>query len=787
MILSRMRPKTIVSRVFISIIIVLIVLNMLVAASMFVASQNLILTSAHNTNMALLQSQATAYRQILANQTQFAQLLYNSLSVKQLMSNSALTPYDLYVNYFSVNNMVIANDYIFSVYVFNSKARTVYVMGQGACIRSFDEFYDQAFLTELIEASPARLSNDTPLVRTITVPKEIQLVKEDQIGEVYSVVMGQYASTADAQLGGALVVNLYASHQLLTSSGQSGEGTYFSILDSAGRVVSSTKEGQFLNLWSDRTMYTQALSGEESGSYVATDEAGERVIITFLRLAGYDRTLISTAPYAQFASQIGVLGTSTALIVLSILALGLLASVALSRKIVKPFSTFFSQISGPYVRTDSTRSLSYDDLHDFALHTVEQYTRLTDLEQYQLQNAAYLKEYRLRNLLERPDADIAELDMGIAHGEPADGLPSTIDVSKPVCFAYMLVDGGQEARLNDYVLERLIAEAMPEVVAWELITLARYRWLLVYQLPEGMETAALTQGIIAQLREIQLTVRNTFGQRVAIALKTDIADAAYWHPAMRQVEKRIEQRYLLGYDTVIMQGQPFDPDWEMKPFIQGVNQVRKIMLEGEAGELDTAWDEMCAALQMASVPNARKAVDILSSSLFITLMNMRARDVAHIAIDYAEVAQRAEGADTLQEALSILRLIPRAVFDRTETKLDRRNEEIAGYAIDYIAQHLDDPGLNYAMVADQLRISGAQLKRVFRLKTGESLSTYIRDLRLRRAEEALVGTALPIEEILDTVGWENKKYFFTVFKQVHGITPSEYRLRMNMNEGRENP
>jgi YesN/AraC family two-component response regulator len=43
------------------------------------------------------------------------------------------------------------------------------------------------------------------------------------------------------------------------------------------------------------------------------------------------------------------------------------------------------------------------------------------------------------------------------------------------------------------------------------------------------------------------------------------------------------------------------------------------------------------------------------------------------------------------------------------------------------------------------------------------------------AKEFLTNTSRSIKEIAFELGYENKDYFFTAFKKVAGMTPTEYR------------
>ena len=61
--------------------------------------------------------------------------------------------------------------------------------------------------------------------------------------------------------------------------------------------------------------------------------------------------------------------------------------------------------------------------------------------------------------------------------------------------------------------------------------------------------------------------------------------------------------------------------------------------------------------------------------------------------------------------------------------------------------------------------------------TGESFSKLVRDKRCSVAANLLINTELPIENIINEVGYENKSFFRKVFKEKYGKNPLEFRRR----------
>ena len=66
---------------------------------------------------------------------------------------------------------------------------------------------------------------------------------------------------------------------------------------------------------------------------------------------------------------------------------------------------------------------------------------------------------------------------------------------------------------------------------------------------------------------------------------------------------------------------------------------------------------------------------------------------------------------------------------------------------------------------------------MFKAMSGLSLRAYINALRIRDAVVYLENTDMPISEIAYTLGYEDSKYFSTVFLREKGCSPSAYRKR----------
>lgn len=104
----------------------------------------------------------------------------------------------------------------------------------------------------------------------------------------------------------------------------------------------------------------------------------------------------------------------------------------------------------------------------------------------------------------------------------------------------------------------------------------------------------------------------------------------------------------------------------------------------------------------------------------------------------------------------------------SETHSDRREDF---QVLRYIEDHLSEVTLND--IADHFGFSVSHCSRLIKASTGQSFNDWKRALRIRRAEQLLMGTKTPVSEI--KLGFENPESFIRAFKKELHITPAKYR------------
>jgi two-component system response regulator YesN len=128
--------------------------------------------------------------------------------------------------------------------------------------------------------------------------------------------------------------------------------------------------------------------------------------------------------------------------------------------------------------------------------------------------------------------------------------------------------------------------------------------------------------------------------------------------------------------------------------------------------------------------------------------------------------------------LWFIRKIMEATRNVTEKKREQNNS-IVGKAKEYMKQNYEKD-LSLDDVAKYVDISPYYFSKLFKEEEGENFIDYLTSLRIEKAKMLLQNTDQSMKEICSEVGYSDPNYFSRIFKKVAGLTPTEYRERVDV-------
>ena len=100
-------------------------------------------------------------------------------------------------------------------------------------------------------------------------------------------------------------------------------------------------------------------------------------------------------------------------------------------------------------------------------------------------------------------------------------------------------------------------------------------------------------------------------------------------------------------------------------------------------------------------------------------------------------------------------------------------EKIVNYIISNLAGDL-----SLQQIAERFNYSPVYVNRILKRETGYSTIQFIKQKRVVLAKALLYLNEVSVEEVSAAVGYNNFSYFCRVFRQVEGLSPTEYREKM---------
>ena len=102
------------------------------------------------------------------------------------------------------------------------------------------------------------------------------------------------------------------------------------------------------------------------------------------------------------------------------------------------------------------------------------------------------------------------------------------------------------------------------------------------------------------------------------------------------------------------------------------------------------------------------------------------------------------------------------------------SEQYVEQAKQFLTERFTDR-LSVSEIAREVGITEAYLQRLFRSRTGETITAYINSLRLKRSKYLLAHTDLSLTDVAENAGFGSRQRLAQIFRDFVGESPGQYR------------
>lgn len=118
------------------------------------------------------------------------------------------------------------------------------------------------------------------------------------------------------------------------------------------------------------------------------------------------------------------------------------------------------------------------------------------------------------------------------------------------------------------------------------------------------------------------------------------------------------------------------------------------------------------------------------------------------------------------------------LFDMMKGARDNQTRKaIEGIQV-FLNDNYSQKELNLQQIANNIGFSKNYMSSLFKQETGMTIWNYLINLRMLKARDMLLNTQLKLYEIADRLGYEDPIYFSRIFKDYYGLSPNEFKKRM---------
>lgn len=114
-------------------------------------------------------------------------------------------------------------------------------------------------------------------------------------------------------------------------------------------------------------------------------------------------------------------------------------------------------------------------------------------------------------------------------------------------------------------------------------------------------------------------------------------------------------------------------------------------------------------------------------------------------------------------------------MDKMEAGGRKYDTEIMAAVLSYIEDHYKEGKLSE--LAEEMKVNIYWLSREIKKKSGKTYKELLQERKMKQAVYFLTSSALPVTDIIESVGYDNTSYFYRKFKEKYGMSPKEFRLK----------
>ncbi|WP_136605143.1 AraC family transcriptional regulator [Paenibacillus dokdonensis] len=745
----------------------------LIAANTVVFVLSLLILSIVNytfTNMISEKQISETHRKLL-NQTdanietlyervfQIGEQLLNDKDVIKSLYSTRIDPVDSLVLDRKLHDIVNANDFINSVYLYN-----------GATGRFIHSIPQDVNIVDIDPEARHLVQVRNGLAKMIFLPHKQQYVYSNK--KYDNPILSLIFNPSDARSEYAIFINLKLSslQELIDKMGNPPDSTFLITNKNGILITRSDRPDSFLDAASRFEFMDKVIkSDRKSDSFVDTMN-GSKSLVTYVYNDKLEWYLVNTTRYAYLTKESFILQRNIIIVSLLILLICLIATILMNRRIYGPMGNVIRMVRGnDPLQASGGAGDEAAYLSDVFKNLIG---RVTSLEDSAVRDRKKLKESLLKDiLLSEGNARDIDYDHLFEHH----GLKFNREPMRVLAVILEGIEQREEASqdnginlVKDTVFE-LALHVFHERDEMEKVDMGHHSFVLIMNEPPD-------HGLIERLNVFIHQVEKVTGLRLMVGVGSrgetipelsQSLGTAREALAYRFVDSR---RIIYDYDTI--QAQLKTPFRYPVKLERTLFESLKLNDKRGAKRIVDEWFNELRGYTVSDIRAALRQSAITIESELGTMVDFTRLISVY---DRHSLEGVVSALPTLERIEAFYSELADFTIEQLKMKRHRESGVIVNQACEYIQSHYKNSGLSADSVAAVLNISVPYFSKLFNEAMGVSFTQYVTELRLNEAENLLLATTLNVKEIGERIGFQNSSYFITVFKKKCGASPNQFR------------
>ena len=323
------------------------------------------------------------------------------------------------------------------------------------------------------------------------------------------------------------------------------------------------------------------------------------------------------------------------------------------------------------------------------------------------------------------------------------------------------------------IKELLLKANMDQVVT----KLDEYHFLIIFNFPTGTLPEECCKGVCAFCSKVVLEFSST-DISVSLALSKTCDDIFELNDLFEQCKYILKYKYILGKGKVLQaEDIPAAKAYKNIDFNTLQKEIRFLLNSGSASEIESYLEKIHQGVSCNSDEYNLKNFYFYIMVCIQMVLSENNVTFEEVFNEEKLVWEKLIRFETILDVKNWLKNTFVFIREYLSKKVKHKNSIIAEEVRQYIRNNFSE-SLCIENIADRLFYSPNYLNYIFKLETGETINDYVIKAKVEKAKEILADPKVKLYELAESLGYKQPAYFSNVFKKITGLTPKEYRERI---------